>query len=97
MLTSASPDTENRVPRHRFFQSRSDFRQQLTCVLARTKLLNLKKMSTVNLELLVDEIIANNDVVVVEKPEKSTKKKSARAFTDKETGLLISSEVAFVI
>ena len=54
-------------------------------------------MSTVNLELLVDEIIANNDVVVVEKPEKSTKKKSARAFTDKEKGLLISPEVAFVI
>ena len=55
-------------------------------------------MSTaVNLECLVNEIIANNDVVVVEKPEKSSKKKSARAFTDKETRLLISSEVAFVI
>ena len=47
-------------------------------------------MSTVNLGCLVDEIIVNNDVVVVEKPEKSSKKKSARAFTDKETRLLIS-------
>ena len=47
-------------------------------------------MSTaVNLECLVNEIIANNDVVVVEKPEKSSKKKSAKAFTDKETRLLI--------
>ena len=46
------------------------------CVLARTKLLKQKKnMSTVNLECL--EIIVNNDVVVVEKPEKSSKKKSA--------------------
>ena len=45
----------------------------------------------------MDEIIVNNDVVVVEKPEKSSKKRSARAFMDKETRLLISSEVAFVI
>ena len=45
----------------------------------------------------MDEIIVNNDVVVVEKPEKSSKKKSARAFTDTETRLSISSEVAFVI
>ena len=44
-----------------------------------------------NLECLVNEIIANNDVVVVEKPEKSSKKKSAKAFTDNETRLLISS------
>ena len=36
----------------------------------------------------MDEIIVNNDVVVVEKPEKSSKKKSARAFTDKETRLI---------
>ena len=45
----------------------------------------------------MDEIIVNNDVVAVEKPEKSSKKRSARAFTDKETRLLILSEVAFVI
>ena len=70
---------------------------QLTCVLARTKLLKQKKMSTVNLECLVDEIIVNNEVVVVEKLEKSSKKKSARAFTDKETRLLILSEVTFAI
>ena len=38
----------------------------------------------------MDEIIVNNDVVVIEKPEKSNKKKIARAFTDKETRLLIS-------
>ena len=56
-----------------------------------------QNMSTTNLECLVNEIIVNNDIVVVEKPEKSSKKKSARAFTDKETRLLISSEVAFVI
>ena len=67
----------------------------MTCVLARTKLPKQKKMSTaVNLECLVDEIIVNVDV---KKPEKSSKKKSARAFTDKETRLLILSEVAFVI
>ena len=48
-------------------------------------------MSTaVNLECLVNEIIANNDVVVVEKPEKLSKNNNARAFTDKETRLLIS-------
>ena len=34
-------------------------------------------MSTVNLECLVDESIVNNDVVVVEKPEKSSKKQIA--------------------
>ena len=45
----------------------------------------------------MDEIIVINDVVDVEKPEKSSKKKSARAFMDKKTRLLISSEVAFVI
>ena len=56
-----------------------------------------KNMSTVNLQCLVDEITVNNDVVVVEKPEKSSKKKSARAFTDKETRLLILSVVAFVM
>ena len=54
-------------------------------------------MSTVNLECLVDEIIVINDIVVVEKPEKSGKKKSARELTDKETRLLILSEVAFAI
>ena len=45
----------------------------------------------------MDEIIVNIDIVVVEKPEKSSKTKSARAFTDKETRLLISSEVTFII
>ena len=47
-----------------------------------------KKKKHVDGESRVDEIIVNNDVVVVEKPEKSSKKKSARAFTDKETRLI---------